>query len=210
MAKRGFFYSITDELENNANIHRALIEKIERKTGRRLICYIANPFHPQSAIQDHDPDVLENVIRSEQIKPSDGKLDLLIASPGGLPYAAGKMVKVCRTFSAEFRTIVVTRAMSAATLLCLGSDELIMTETANLGPIDPQIVRLDKGNQRLPQVRLWSRSNTSSGALSRPSRRDNRQTLSFTCLTQSISTQSLKASKPRRNEGRGTDRPNVF
>lgn len=149
MPKRGFFYDLTDQLENNANVHRELIAQIERITKRNLVCYIANPGHPGGAIQDHDPDLLENTIYSLKLNEYGNKIDLLINSPGGFPYAAGKMVKVFRTYSKEFRTIVVNRAMSAATLLCLGCDELIMAETASLGPIDPQIVRGTQSDQRL-------------------------------------------------------------
>lgn len=149
MPKRGFFFDLTDEMENNANVHREIIGQIERRTGRNLVCYLANPGHPGGALQDHDPDLLENVLRSLDLDKHDRKIDLLVNSPGGFPYAAGKMVKVCRTFSTEFRTIVLGRAMSAATLLNLGSQELIMGETASLGPIDPQMVMGGPKGQRL-------------------------------------------------------------
>lgn len=59
------------------------------------------------------------------------------------------MVKVCRSMATDFRTIVLGRAMSAATLLCLGSEELIMGATASLGPIDPQMVTTGARGQRL-------------------------------------------------------------
>lgn len=154
MPRRGFFFDLTDEIENNANIHRQLILDAERITRRNLVCYLANPGHPAGALQDHDPDLLENVIRSMDLAKHDRKLDLLTSSPGGFPYAAGKMVKVCRTFASEFRTIVIARAMSAGTLLCLGADELIMAETASLGPIDPQMVIGSPRGQRLVPARV--------------------------------------------------------
>ncbi|MBM4040037.1 MAG: hypothetical protein FJ290_16150 [Planctomycetes bacterium] len=149
MAKRGFFFDLTDQMENNANVHREVVARIEELTKRNLVCYLANPGHPGGAMQDHDPDLLENVLRSMDLALYERRLDLLINSPGGFPYAAQKMVKVCRAFSSEFRTIVVSRAMSAATLLCLGSDELLMAETASLGPIDPQMVTGSPPQQRL-------------------------------------------------------------
>ncbi len=149
MPKRGFFFDLTDEIENSANVHRELVSKIERRTKRNLVCYLANAGHPGGAIQDHDPDLLENVLRSMDLGMYDRKLDLIINSPGGFPYAAGKMVHVCRTFSSDFRTIVLNRAMSAATLLCMGAHELIMAETASLGPIDPQMVMGGRQGKRL-------------------------------------------------------------
>jgi len=149
MAKRGFFFDLSDELENSANVHKEIIAAIEKLTGRNLVCYFANPGHPGGAMQDHDPDLLENILRSLDLGKYDRKTDVLVNSPGGFPYAAGKMVKVCRTFASEFRTIVLGRAISAATLLCLGSQELIMSETASLGPIDPQMIIGSARGQRL-------------------------------------------------------------
>jgi hypothetical protein len=148
---RGFFFDLNDQLENNSNVHRGLIAEIEALTKRNLICYYANPSHPGGAMQDHDPDFLENVLRSIDLMRYERKLDMLVNSPGGFPYAAGKMVKVCRTFASEFRTVVLGRAFSAATLLCLGSNELVMGETASLGPIDPQmLMRSPKGDRLVP------------------------------------------------------------
>src|SRR6266487_845246 len=99
MSERRFFFDLNDELENNSNVHRRLVDEIEAMTGRNLICYYANPSHPGGAMQDHDPDFLENVLRSIDLTRYERKLDMLVNSPGGFPYAAAKMVKVCRTFS---------------------------------------------------------------------------------------------------------------
>lgn len=144
MSSRGFYFDISDELENNANVHIRLVKRIEELTGANLLCYFATPGHPAGAIEDHDPNFIENILRSMDLSRYSRKLDLLLVSPGGLPYAAAKIVRVCRTFSQDFRVVVVERAMSAATLICLGATGLIMSRTASLGPIDPQMVRRSK------------------------------------------------------------------
>ena len=136
-------------MENNANVHRGLIAEVEKITKRNLIWYYGNSSHPAAALQDHDPDILENILRSLDLDLYEKKVDLVVSSPGGFPYAAGKMVKVCRTFASEFRAIVVDRALSAGTLICLGAQDLLMAETASLGPIDPQMVRGTQQGQRL-------------------------------------------------------------
>ncbi len=46
MPKRGFFFDLSDGIENNSNVHREIIRRIERMTRRNLVCYIANPGHP--------------------------------------------------------------------------------------------------------------------------------------------------------------------
>lgn len=149
MPKRKFFFELTDNFENSSNIHREIIAEIEKQLDGNLICYYANPGHPGGALQDHDPDLLENILLSLDLNKYNRKIYLFINSPGGFPYAAGKMVQVCRTYSSEFKTIVISRAFSAATLLCLGSHELVMGKTASLGPIDPQMSMSSQQGQRL-------------------------------------------------------------
>ncbi|MCC7290818.1 MAG: hypothetical protein IT449_02010 [Phycisphaerales bacterium] len=73
-----------------------------------------------------------------------GTLDLMLNSPGGSPVAAEKIVLTCRAYAESFRVIVPQSAMSAATMIAMGADSILMTETAELGPIDPQMI------QRLP------------------------------------------------------------
>ncbi len=67
------------------------------------------------------------------------KLDLLIASNGGLPDEAYKITRLLQTRSAHFSVLVPEHAKSAATLICLGAREIVMTRDAELGPIDMQI-----------------------------------------------------------------------
>ena len=67
------------------------------------------------------------------------KLDLFLLSPGGFADQAFKMSRWCRQYAEEFNVIIPYYAKSAATLLALGSDELLMGPSSELGPIDPQI-----------------------------------------------------------------------
>lgn len=46
---------------------------------------------------------------------------------------------MCRDHSKEFRVIVPNSAKSAATMLALASDEILMGYLSEIGPIDPQI-----------------------------------------------------------------------
>jgi len=64
----------------------------------------------------------------------------MLNSPGGDPNAAEKLLIMCRErFTEGFYTIVPNYAKSAATLICLGSDKILMGYMAELGPVDPQI-----------------------------------------------------------------------
>jgi ATP-dependent protease ClpP protease subunit len=88
---------------------------------------------------NEDAELIENVLRSCDTTVFGG-LDLMIHSPGGMPDAAGDLIRVCRTYFTSFRVVVPNMAMSAATVLAMGSDEILMSETSKLGPIDPQMI----------------------------------------------------------------------
>ena len=68
------------------------------------------------------------------------KLDLILHSPGGSPEAAEQMLEYLRTQFDYIRAIVPLQAKSAATMIALGCDEILMGEHSELGPIDPQIL----------------------------------------------------------------------
>jgi hypothetical protein len=65
---------------------------------------------------------------------------LMINSPGGDANAAEKLLTMCRQrFRKRFSVIVPDYAKSAATMIALGSDKILMGYLAELGPIDPQL-----------------------------------------------------------------------
>jgi ClpP class serine protease len=72
---------------------------------------------------------------------------LLISSPGGHGMAAERIAGVCRAHSGtgEYWAIVPGKAKSAATMICFGASKILMGPTAELGPVDPQIPIVDKG-----------------------------------------------------------------
>ncbi len=69
----------------------------------------------------------------------DGPLDVLIHSPGGSPSATESIVAQLRSRFGPIRFIVPHTAKSAATMLALSGDEILLADIAELGPIDPQL-----------------------------------------------------------------------
>lgn len=67
------------------------------------------------------------------------QLDLILHSPGGSAEAADSIVAYLRTRFDHIRVIVPIAAMSAATMLALSADEIVMGAHSQLGPIDPQL-----------------------------------------------------------------------
>jgi hypothetical protein len=70
---------------------------------------------------------------------SKGALDLILHSPGGDADAAKAIMNYLRDMGFDpIRAIVPLSAMSAATMMALSCDEILMGRHSQLGPIDPQ------------------------------------------------------------------------
>lgn len=111
-----------------------LIREIERGTQRSLLCYITR----DQWISQEDVRYLEELLYAvTAARP----LDLMLNSPGGSVSTAVKMVNMLWNADGEdiFRLVVPDEAKSAATLVALGASEIVMSNTSELGPIDPQV-----------------------------------------------------------------------
>jgi len=73
------------------------------------------------------------------------ELNLIINSPGGDGTVAEKIIELCRAYCKTFRVAVPNRAKSAATIICLGADEIVMGYCSEIGPIDAQVAILVGG-----------------------------------------------------------------
>lgn len=73
----------------------------------------------------------------DNIEPPN--LDVLIHSPGGIADAAESIVHQLRARFTSVRFIIPSFAKSAATMLVMSGDEILMDRDAELGPIDPQM-----------------------------------------------------------------------
>jgi ATP-dependent protease ClpP protease subunit len=76
-------------------------------------------------------------------------LNLILHSPGGDGTVVEKFVSLCRSQCKKFRVLIPNEAKSAATLIALGADEIVMGPPSELGPIDAQIEIIANGVPRL-------------------------------------------------------------
>ena len=67
-----------------------------------------------------------------------GPLDVILHAPGGTAEAAEGIAQVLRSKFTEIRFIVPVAAKSAATILAMAGSAVVMDDTSELGPIDPQ------------------------------------------------------------------------
>lgn len=120
---------------------RSKIKAVQDLTARPLIlyataCTVPKSLHPAMLmIEPGDMTGFQAV--TENIKGK--KLDVLIHSPGGYPDATEALVKMLRRKFDDIRFIVPAYAKSAATMLAMSGNEILMSPDAELGPIDPQM-----------------------------------------------------------------------
>ncbi len=110
-----------------------MIRDIEGVTERELLVYWAGRG---ASIDKSDVLGFGDLLQGK----SNVDLDLLIQSPGGDIDIAEKLVYLCRSRARSFRVIVPESAKSAATLIALAADKILMSDTSELGPIDPQVI----------------------------------------------------------------------
>jgi hypothetical protein len=67
-------------------------------------------------------------------------VDIIIHSPGGFAEAAETIIEEIRRKFTNVRFIVPAYAKSAATMMTMAADEILIDEDAELGPIDPQML----------------------------------------------------------------------
>jgi Serine dehydrogenase proteinase len=75
------------------------------------------------------------------------ELDLVIHSGGGSAHAAYQLMTLLRLHAEQIFACVPFWAKSAATLLCIGSDKIVLGDHAELGPLDVQIYEEKKKGQ---------------------------------------------------------------
>ena len=139
MNKKEFIYQkILNERDQGHDLRVDLYKKIEKELNCPVISFYTS-YEPTAMLEDIDVDMLE---RLASITDLSKGIALVINSPGGNILAADRMIKTLREYSGtrKYLAIVPKMAMSAATVACLGSSEIIMAPTSTLGPIDPQIV----------------------------------------------------------------------
>ena len=126
----------------------------EKKRRRPLIVYV-------TSIRQNVPSQMANdaiISIVEQIKriPADKEeVDFLIISNGGDPIVSLRIITILRERFKRIAVIVPYAAFSAATILALGADEIVMHPYSNLGPLDPLLsIVKPSGHSRPAQLQF--------------------------------------------------------
>lgn len=108
------------------------LKRVEELRGRSVIALIAPDFPIM-------PEVVQAFNQILRRMPEVEKLDLLLESSGGDVDSAVKIARLCFNYTDDFEVLVPFYAKSAASLLALYGNTLVMTRASELGPVDPQV-----------------------------------------------------------------------
>lgn len=124
-------------------VRASRLSRIQTMRGSRVIAII----HRQEAMKFFgipiaryiDMNDAEQVLLAIRTTPDDQPIDVILHTPGGLALAALQIANALNTHKGKVTVFVPHFAMSGGTLIALAADEIVMSEHAVLGPIDPQI-----------------------------------------------------------------------
>ena len=130
---------VINEVSSHAVIRQRLIKRLNEITGRHTLSYISSLFpHPIAAINDWDAEIIENILRGYRKKRLE-KIDLILHSSGGFAESAERILNSIYSYCDDFRVIIPTQAKSAATMVAMGASSILMSDTSEIGAIDPQL-----------------------------------------------------------------------
>src|SRR3989454_9346541 len=120
-----------------------LIARIERQRGSRVILLV----HRQETMsilgfpvfRYIDVDDSEAVLRAIHLTDPEVPLDIVLHTPGGLVLASLQTARAIHKHRGKVTAVVPHYAMSGGMLIALAADEIVMSDYAVLGPVDPQI-----------------------------------------------------------------------
>ena len=120
-----------------------LIARIEQKRNSRVILLV----HRQETMsllgfpvfRYIDIDDSEAVLRAIHLTDPAVPLDIMLHTPGGLVLASLQIARAIHKHKGKVTAFVPHYAMSGGSLIAMAASEIVMSEDAVLGPVDPQL-----------------------------------------------------------------------
>lgn len=115
---------------------KSLIQQIEKARGSRVFTYITSdrqgPVNARVAM-----DIVPVISGQLREIGKTKNIDLFLYSTGGDTMVPWRLVSMIREYCDKFSVLVPYKAHSAATMIALGADEIVMSDLSELSPIDP-------------------------------------------------------------------------
>lgn len=129
---------LSEKPEEKDTLQKNLLKEIQNISKRKTVAYLANfKTHPHNMINFDDKSFISLLMDS--IPRTVEEIDFILHSPGGFAESTEMIVKLLRSRYKHIRFIIPHSAKSAATMLALSGNEILMVPSAELGPIDPQV-----------------------------------------------------------------------
>jgi len=127
--------------ETLAEERKKCLRTISDIRGRDVIVYAADWYNNKGKeipVAILPQDLLAFQDQLSYLKSED--IDLILETPGGIAETAEDIVNLIRTKHKQLGVIIPGTAKSAGTILSMAADEILMSNTSSLGPIDAQIM----------------------------------------------------------------------
>ncbi len=115
---------------------KELIQKIEKLRNSKVITYLTSdrpgPVNARVAM-DIIPIISKQLRQIGKVE----NIDLFLYSAGGDTMVPWRLVSMIREYCNKFSVLIPYKSHSAATMIALGADEIVMTDLSELSPIDP-------------------------------------------------------------------------
>jgi hypothetical protein len=121
-------------------MRKELIKQIQEIRNSKVIVYFTGDrlLATSRIAEDAVRTLYDHLLSTGQAS----KIDLFLYSRGGDVSVPWRIITMLREFCDELSIIVPYKAHSAATLISLGADKILMGKKAELSPIDPSLVKM--------------------------------------------------------------------
>ncbi|MFQ6091371.1 MAG: hypothetical protein ACE5OR_01615 [bacterium] len=129
-----------------------LIQKIQESRKSNVLVYFTGDRKPIGSriAEDAVRPLYKHLLALETTGPEIKRIDLFLYTRGGDVSIPWRIVTMIREFCEEFCVLIPYKAHSAGTMIALGADEIVMGKKAELGPIEPTLVRAATGEAGVP------------------------------------------------------------
>ncbi|WP_208764507.1 SDH family Clp fold serine proteinase [Leisingera aquaemixtae] len=116
---------------------REILSQIAAARDSKVLLYVTSdrPAMETQIGPDVDDIFVEHL---DELWPAQ-KITVVLYTTGGNTATAWRLINLLRTFCEELEIIVLVKALSAGTLMCLGANRIVMSKQSTLGPIDPSV-----------------------------------------------------------------------
>jgi hypothetical protein len=123
---------------NPAKQTAAIIKRLEKKHNCDIVLYCGGIY----------PNGLGKMLNGARRHHPRPKVMLILTTPGGLPNCAFRIMRCLQNRHSQVTVFVPHVCMSAGTLMAIGADEIVLSDNAQLGPLDVQVRKPDELGER--------------------------------------------------------------